>query len=234
MNFKPELLIIAPVYNESGILEQFLNDWISNIRLLSIPFELRLYNDGSTDNTAEIIQQLQAVYPELKIYFKTNSGHGPTITAAYEQAVGFNWIFQIDSDHELPVASFNELWKHRNEYDLLVGERIQRHAPVFRVFLTTIVSLSVRILVGKGLRDINAPYRLIRTEKLKEFLKENKKNNFAPNVLMSAFAVKKKWRIKTIPVTHISRKKIKGTGYSMYMLSGAVKTFAELLRFALR
>lgn len=232
MEIKPELAIVAPVYNESIVMEQFVKDWISQIRSLSILFELRIYDDGSTDNTAEVIQQLQLSFPELRYIRKTNSGHGPTITEAYHQSLDCFWIFQVDSDHELPVSDFEELWKQRLLYDILLGERIQRHAPVFRKLLTGLSYVFVRLLFGKGINDINSPYRLIRSEKLNDFLQQNKNRNFAPNVLMSALAIKRHWKIKTIPIKHNSIKIAKGTGYSPYLLSGAVKTVLELIRLS--
>lgn len=234
MSEKQELVIIAPVYNESSVLEQFVRDWITHIRLLSINFKFRIYDDGSIDNTAEIIKRLQKLYPELEAYTKGNSGHGPTITEAYEQTDDFFWVFQIDSDHELPVSGFTELWKDRADYDFLLGQRLQRDAPLFRRFLTDLSLFFVSLLFGNGVHDINSPYRLMRSAKLKEFLLENKKQNFAPNALMSAFAIKKKWRIKTIFIKHLSRKKIKGTGYSAYLLSGAINTMQELIRLSIR
>lgn len=234
MSNKSDLLVITPVYNESGIIQQFVEDWINNLRLLSIDFEFRMYNDGSTDNTAEIINHILPNYPELKNFSKPNSGHGPTIKEAYEQAEGFNWVFQIDSDHELPVSAFKELWNLRNDYDLLLGERIQRNAPVFRVFLTTLASFLVRFLAGKQLRDINVPYRLIRSEKLKEFLQENKKNSFAPNVLMCAHAIQNKWKIVTLPIIPLRTRQLKKRGYSLYLLKGGISTALELIRFTLK
>lgn len=229
-----ELVIVTPVFNEFLIIEQFVKDWSTYIRSLNISFEFRIYDDGSTDKTAEIIKRILPLYPELKYYFQKNSGHGPTITKAYQQSLAYTWIFQIDSDHELPVDVFGELWNQRSSFDLLMGIRTQRNAPFFRRALTRIATITVGLFFGKGLSDINIPYRLIRTEKLIEFLPENHSSNFAPNVLMTAFAIKNKWRIKTLPVTHNARKKIDGSGFSFYMFKGACNSLWQLLKISRR
>ncbi len=234
MNSKAELVIVTPVFNESGIIEQFVNDWTIYIRSLGINFEFRIYDDGSTDNTAEVINRILPLYPELKNYTGKNSGHGPAITKAYQQSLDFEWVFQIDSDHELPVEVFGKLWEHRSSFDLLLGVRTHRHAPFFRRFLTKIAATVVGLFFGKEIHDINIPYRLIRSEKLAEFLPENHSSNFAPNVLMTAFAMKHKWRIKTLPVIHNPRKHIKGFGFSHYMFKGACNTIWQLLTLSLK
>lgn len=226
----PELVIVTPAFNESVIIEQFVKDWSAYIRSLNISFEFRIYDDSSTDKTAEIIEHMLPIYPELRYHLEMNSGHGPTITKAYQQSLDSKWIFQIDSDHELPVDVFGELWNSRSSYDLLMGVRTNRDAPFFRRALTKIATITVGLFFGKGPSDINIPYRLIRAEKLLEFLPVNRPSNFAPNVLMTAFAIKNKWRIKTLPVTHNARKKINGSGFSLYMLKGACNSIWQLLK----
>ena len=228
---KKELVIIAPTYNESQILETFISDWIIKFRDLSISFEFRIYNDGSTDSTENVLAGLLKKYPELHVFTNPNSGHGPTISKAYNITKEFEWVFQIDSDHELLPDTFSELWSLRCSYDILMGVRTNRSAPLFRRLLTKILAQTIRMFFGKGVIDINIPYRLIRSSKLTEFLPYNTSANFAPNTLMTAFAIKNKWRIKTLPVTYVKRKNIKGTGFSYYMLKGAYNSLRQLLKF---
>jgi dolichol-phosphate mannosyltransferase len=234
MQQKPELIIVTPVFNESAVIEQFITDWIIFLRSLNILFELRLYDDGSTDNSAQIIQQLLPAYTELKYFRKENSGHGPSITTGYQAASEHDWVFQIDSDHELPVNDFEKLWNMRNNYDLLLGKRVNRNSSIFRKALTSLTSLCVAILAGKGISDINIPYRLVRGQKLQSFLEHNNPQNFAPNVMLSAYAICNKWRIVELAIVPLKTRQLKKRGYSLYLLKGGISTALELLRFSLK
>lgn len=231
---QPELIIVTPVYNESTVIAQFIPDWVLYLRSLNIQFELRLYDDGSTDNSPQLIRQLLAEYHEVKYFKKANTGHGPTVTQGYQAATDFDWIFQIDSDHELPVSDFEKLWAERSKYDLLLGRRIKRNSSKFRNLLTLLTTVSVTMLAGNGIIDINTPYRLIRGEKLQKFLIENNPQTFAPNVIMSAYAIRNDWKIFEHSIVPLQTRQLKKRGYSLYLLKGGISTAMELIRFSLK
>ena len=231
---QPELIIVTPVYNESTVIEQFIPDWVLYLRSLNIQFELRLYDDGSTDNSPQLIRQFLAEYHEVKYFKKANTGHGPTVTQGYQAATDFYWIFQIDSDHELPFSDFEKLWSDRDKYDLLLGRRIKRNSSTFRNMLTLLTSLFVKVLAGTGINDINTPYRLIKGQKLQTFLLHNNPQNFAPNVVMSAYAIRNKWKIVEHPIVPLRTRQLKKRGYSLYLLKGGISTALELIRFSIK
>ena len=234
MEKKPELIVVTPVFNESTVIEQFIKDWVLFLRSLNIQFELRLYDDGSTDNSGELIQHLLSDNHEVKYFKKMNTGHGPTVTQGYQAASEFDWIFQIDSDHELPFSDFEKLWSERDKYDLLLGRRIKRNSSTFRNMLTLLTSLFVKVLAGTGINDINTPYRLIKGQKLQTFLLHNNPQNFAPNVVMSAYAIRNKWKIVEHPIVPLRTRQLKKRGYSLYLLKGGISTAMELIRFSLK
>ena len=103
------LSVIMPVYNEDEVIIKVLTEWILELRRLKIDFELRIYNDGSTDKTLERIRNND----EIKVISKFNTGHGPTILQGYRESQG-NWIFQIDSDNEIKPDQFEKVWIQRD------------------------------------------------------------------------------------------------------------------------
>ncbi|WP_027186475.1 glycosyltransferase family 2 protein [Desulfovibrio inopinatus] len=121
------LAIIMPVYNEEDAIKGVLMDWVSMQDALSLDYELHVYNDGSTDNTAEVVRDVEAMHPCVVLHDrKENWGHGPTILAAYREHLHVPWIFQTDSDGEIGPEHFPELWEKREDYDLLLGYRTGR------------------------------------------------------------------------------------------------------------
>lgn len=203
-----ELIVVMPVYNEEAIISEVVASWISCLRLMRIKFRLALYNDGSKDKTAEVIDRLGLKYPELYIIHKKNSGHGPTIYQGYkEQFNEAEWVFQVDSDNEISPASFPLFWYQRYNFDFLIGIRNYGEK---RPWSRALISWGAKwLILGPRftVRDVNCPFRLIRTVAFKELFHSIKSDSFAPNVMMTAYAVyNSKIRTHQIPVPYSLRK----------------------------
>ena len=104
------LYIVVPAYNESENINQLVSDWYPVVERHSAEGKSRLVvvNDGSRDNTYEILENLAAARPLLQPLTKPNGGHGPTVLFAYRYAVGqkVDYIFQTDSDGQTDPAEF--------------------------------------------------------------------------------------------------------------------------------
>ena len=57
---KIELNVVMPVYNEAGIISEVINKWVKTLKKLDIEFQIHAYNDGSKDNTLQILNKLAA------------------------------------------------------------------------------------------------------------------------------------------------------------------------------
>ncbi|MDD5757417.1 MAG: glycosyltransferase, partial [bacterium] len=102
MAISPELNVIMPVYNEAEGVTRVVTDWVKELSSLNIDFRINIYNDGSKDRTSEKLEFLGQTNKRIKVYHKKNSGHGPTILLGYNENKGSEWIFQVDSDGEMP------------------------------------------------------------------------------------------------------------------------------------
>jgi len=186
-----ELTIVIPVYNEEEIIQTVIMDWATTLRRLKIDFELKVYNDGSKDRTLDQLQAITSDYPELSIFDKPNSGHGPTILQGYREAEG-SFIFQVDSDNEMKAKYFEELWKNRNDFDFIIGRRkFNFLVPLPRRIVSYIAKMSVLFFYGKGISDVNVPYRLMRKDTFTDIYDAVPSNTFAPNVIISGMATRR-------------------------------------------
>lgn len=229
-----ELIVLVPVYNEAGILKEFVEDWVRILQELNIDFVIRFYNDGSKDQSGLLLDELARLHGQIEVIHKPNSGHGSTLIQAYKESDAAEWVFQIDSDHELDHHVFRSFWEERKAYDVLLGERIkEKQTGIFRKLLSALSSFSIRLFFGNGIKDSNCPYRLIRLQVLQSSIEKIPVKCFAPNVLLSALFVKEKRRIKVLQVKQNFRKPRTGTGFSTTMLKGAINTFVYLLRLKL-
>ena len=131
-----------PVYNEAKSLPSVIEKWVGEFSRLNLNFRIDAYNDGSKDNSLDVLQELAKKHSQLRVIDKPNSGHGPTILMGYKQAVKeADWVFQIDSDDEISVDEFESFWTQREQYDFLIGIRHTRQKDIIRLFITKMARL---------------------------------------------------------------------------------------------
>jgi glycosyltransferase involved in cell wall biosynthesis len=226
-----ELAVVLPVYNEAGIIEKIIEEWSAELNRQNIDFEIQAYNDGSSDRTLELLAGLALKNAKLVVHNETNAGHGPTILKGYRENSGQSWIFQTDSDGEIGPEGFRELWEQRNNYDLLVGKRQRHHQPLVRAIISSVSRLLIWVLYGRGVSDVNVPYRLMRAEKFRPLFFQIPSDTFAPNLIISGMAPIMKARILEAPVQQYPRRTGKASLNKMKLLGAALKAFSQTIGF---
>ena len=229
----PALSIVMPVYNEVEAIEGVVAEWVAMLDAQSIDYELRIYDDGSRDGTADVLQRLAANNAKIVATTQENRGHGPTLMRGYAEARG-EWVFQTDSDGEIEAVSFPTLWAARDRYDFLAGERQGRRPPLHRKLLTGGSRAVVALFFGRAVVDVNTPYRLMRGEWLRRVLPLIPNDAAVPNIILTGLATRTKARVFATPVTHVSRR----TGASSLNLRRiarlAVRAVVDTARVAVR
>ena len=172
---KSPLVVVMPIYNEAANIAQVLQEWFDVFGKLGLTFQFLLVNDGSKDNTLEILKQLEAKWPEqLVVIDKPNSGHGRSCRLGYDAAVSsphVEWVLQIDSDGQCDPAYFQEFWSQREVSDCVFGQRVHRDDGAARALTSKFCKFGATRLGGRDLVDPNVPYRLIRRDTLAAALK---------------------------------------------------------------
>ena len=201
-----KLYIVMPAYNEEANIEDVIAQWhpvCEQIQAEGNEAHLVIANDGSTDNTYAIMQQLQAKYPLLVPLDKPNSGHGSTVLYLYRYAIanGVDYVFQTDSDGQTLPEEFWPMWKNRQQFGFQIGTRGGRQDGASRVFVTKTLRLVVWLMFHVWVKDANTPFRLMKTEHLKAIMEYIPQNFFLANVAVSAIAVKKNEKIAWYPIT---------------------------------
>jgi dolichol-phosphate mannosyltransferase len=226
--------IVMPVYNEAECICEVLDDWFKELDLLRISYRLIVLNDGSKDDTAEVLKKYNE-RRNVKVINKKNAGHGPTILMGYTMAVQeAHWVFQVDSDNEIKAEQFNKLWAEREKYDAVIGIRDGRLQPLPRKIISAFSRFVVRIFYGRGITDVNCPFRLMRADVLKQILTRIPENTFAPNVAISGFLALAKVKVLNMPVPHSNRQTGEVSIKKWKLLKAALKSFMQiiLLRFS--
>jgi len=210
---KHNLNIIIPCFNEEANIKPLIREWHNIIIKIGNDSKLVLIDDGSTDQTFPLLKKLCKKYNHLVILKKSNEGHGQTLLFGYKYAIEKNpdFIFQTDSDRQTNPDEFWQFWKKRNEFDLIIGKRINRKDGLERIFVSKILKLILLIIFKKNIEDANTPFRLIKTKTLNKYIKLIPQKAQLTNVLITVIFSKKNKNIKWIPITFKKRQKGKNS-----------------------
>lgn len=204
-----KIYFVMPAYNESENIKATVAQWHAAVARLNqmgggkIDAKLVIANDGSKDNTFEIMEGLTSEYPYFIALNKPNSGHGATVLYLYRYAIenGADYVFQTDSDGQTNPEEFWQMWDNRNNYDFQIGYRKGRQDGSSRVFVTKTLRLVVWLMFHEWVTDANTPFRLMRSDKLQAIMNVIPQDYFLCNVAISAIAVKWKYAIKFYEIT---------------------------------
>ena len=204
------LYIVIPAYNESENIINCINDWYPIVEGHNEEGKSRLVviNDGSKDNTYEILQETAKSKPLLLPLTKSNGGHGSTVLFGYKYAIdkGADFIFQTDSDGQTNPQEFEQFWEHKDKYDIILGERIVRGDGKARKLVENVVCLLIKIIFGVSAKDANAPFRLMKTEILNKYIDKLPTDFNIPNIMFTTYFLHYGEKVEFLPISFKPRK----------------------------
>lgn len=203
------LYIIIPAYNEAATIRAVVEEWYPVVEQHDGDGKSRLLiiNDGSTDATADILEDCQIARPLLQVETKKNGGHGPAVLSGYRMALaqGADYIFQTDSDRQTIPEEFPAFWDLRKDYDGIFGIRAHRQDGKGRVFVSRVLRHVVHAVFGVWVPDANVPFRLMTAAYVGRFLPMMPRDYELPNVLLTALGAYYGERQKFLPITFRKR-----------------------------
>lgn len=128
----PEFSVVIPILNESGILPELCRRLDAVIRVLGNRWEVIVVNDGSTDNSLDVLLDLRNQYQYLKVLdLSRNFGHQPALTAGLEHASGRAVILMDGDLQDLPEAipAFIDKWREGYAVVYAIREKRQESLP---------------------------------------------------------------------------------------------------------
>lgn len=149
-----KLSIIIPIYNEQGNIDRLINRLKGVVSLLNIECEYIFINDGSKDDSINIIKNLAKIDPSIKfINFSRNFGHQIAVTAGLDKSKG-DRIVIIDADLQDPPELIIEMFKKMDDgYEVVYAKRKARKGESWMKKITA--RMFYRIL--KAITSVNIP-----------------------------------------------------------------------------
>jgi glycosyltransferase involved in cell wall biosynthesis len=188
------LYIIIPAYNESQNIIRFIEGWYPIVEKHNGDGKSRLVviDDGSTDNTYDILREFANARPLMEVIGRENSGHGPTVLYGYNYALknGADYIFQTDSDGQTVPSDFSQFWRKRKMYDMMIGWRKERADGKSRILVSKALKQLIFATFGVRCCDANTPFRLMKAAPLAACIGDIPEDAELANVLLAVRYVK--------------------------------------------
>lgn len=202
------LSVIVPVYNEHRTIRLILE----KVREVDIEKEIIVVDGCSEDGTRELLAEEERVPGTKVIYEQSRSGRGNALKLGIAQASGDIVIFQ-DADLELDPADYPMLIKPLvdGDCDVVFGSRFLRGKPNmgFLQYLgNRVITEAVNLLYGTRLTDVETCYQVFRRESILGMTIDN--NDFAFTVELCVKLVKRRLRIREIPIQYFPRGRAEG------------------------
>jgi glycosyltransferase involved in cell wall biosynthesis len=157
------LSVFFPAYNDAGTIASLVIAALQSASKLTSDYEIIVVNDGSSDSTAHILEELARVYPRLKIVtHAVNRGYGGALRSGFASA-SKDVIFYTDGDAQYDPTEIESLWpKMIPGVDLVNGYKISRSDPLHRIIIGRIYHHTVKTMFGLHVRDVDCDFRLMR------------------------------------------------------------------------
>ena len=217
-----DLSVVVPLYNEEESLPHLVQQLTDALRPSGERFELVLVNDGSSDRTAEVLEQLSHKVPELvAVLLRKNYGQTAAMAAGFDVAQG-DVIVSLDGDLQNDPADIPMLLaKLREGYDLVSGWRHQRQdAALQRKLPSRIANRLIGRVTGVKLHDYGCSLKAYRREVLSDMRLYGELHRFLP-----ALAFIEGARITEVKVNHRARQ----YGSSKYGIDRTFRVLMDLL-----
>ena len=217
-----DLSVVVPLYNEEESLPYLVEQLTDALRPSGERFELVLVNDGSSDRTAEVLEQLSHKVPELvAVLLRKNYGQTAAMAAGFDVAQG-DVIVSLDGDLQNDPADIPMLLaKLREGYDLVSGWRHQRQdAALQRKLPSRIANRLIGRVTGVKLHDYGCSLKAYRREVLSDMRLYGELHRFLP-----ALAFIEGARITEVKVNHRARQ----YGSSKYGIDRTFRVLMDLL-----
>jgi glycosyltransferase involved in cell wall biosynthesis len=219
-----DISIVIPLLNEDESLPE-LAEWINKVmEKEGFSYELLFIDDGSTDNSWKVIQELAVRIPQIKgIRFQRNYGKSAALNVGFEAAQG-NAVFTMDADlqdspDELP-GMYHRLWEEK--LDLISGWKKKRYDPLSKTIPTKLFNWATRKVSGvNNLHDFNCGLKVYRKEVIKSIEVYGEMHRYIP--VIAKWAGFKK--IDEQVVEHRARK----YGHTKFGLERFVNGFLDLM-----
>ena len=184
-----DISVVIPLYNEAESLPE-LHAWIQRVMTENhFTYEIIFINDGSTDNSWEVIKQLAEKDENVKgIKFRRNYGKSPALYCGFKKAEG-DVVITMDADLQDSPDEIPALYRMivEEKYDLVSGYKQKRYDPLSKTIPTKLFNATARKISGvHNLHDFNCGLKAYKHDVIKNIEVYGEMHRYIPYLAMNA------------------------------------------------
>ena len=158
--------VFFPAYNDAMTIGGLVECAYRAVGRLTDDYEVIVVNDGSPDNTREVLEELRTRYPDLRVVeHPVNRGYGGALRSGF-QAATKELVFYTDGDAQYDPSEMAQLAAAMNGCDIVNGYKIKRGDHWSRIVIGRVYHWFTGVVFGLPIRDVDCDFRMIRREAL--------------------------------------------------------------------
>jgi len=220
--------VIIPCYNLENVVKTTVKNILKNLEKYTNSFEILIVNDGSTDNTLKVLQEIKNNHELIHVItYSQNKGKGHAVKTGILQSIGSSIVF-IDGDLDITSDAIQNYLNELDNFDLVIGSKLSQNSEIeirqSRKILSDMFSSLVKFLTGLKIQDTQVGFKAGNGDDLRKIFKIMTIDGFAFDVEFLLIATKLKLRIKEMPV----KLKI----MKSFRFNSAVQMFFDILKIS--
>ena len=226
----PGLTVFFPCYNEAQNIASTVAKAIPIIKQITPKYQVIVVNDGSKDNSSEVLAKLRQKYPFIEVInHPVNRGYGAAIKSGF-YAAKYPWITFNDGDGQFDFSDITKFieTQQRTGADVVIGYYLGRQVSPLRIIGSKIWELAVFLLFGLRVTDIDCGFKLISKKVVDTIPKlEAERGPF----ISSEFLIKTKkagFKIAEVGVRHYPRHAGAATGAQLKVILSGLRDLLRL------
>jgi glycosyltransferase involved in cell wall biosynthesis len=227
---KPTISVFFPCYNDAQTIGALVEEADAVLRDLAADHEIIVVNDGSRDESANVLAELQARMDRLRVItHDVNRGYGGALRSGFAAATK-ELIFYTDGDGQYDVGELRILLMLlSDDVDFVNGMKMTRQDPAYRVFFGNLHKFVTRWMLWLPIIDVDCDYRLVRKSVIDRIVLTADSGSICAELVKKAERAGARFR--EVSVHHYPRRH----GASQFFRVGRIaKTYSDLARLWLQ
>jgi dolichyl-phosphate beta-glucosyltransferase len=225
-----DVTIIVPAYNEERRIKLTLEAINEHFKCKPLTRELLVVDDGSRDNTVEIVASLKKDIDHLQVVtYKPNRGKGYAVRKGVEHSSGRVILF-TDADNSTPIQEFEQFYPTLRENEVVIGSRYRDGSnivikqPWYRILVGRAGNMLIQFFLLDGITDTQCGFKAMQHSAARNIFSRMKIDRFGFDIEMLAIGRLLDYSIKELPVSWYNSSESR-----VRPLKDAMRTFAELI-----
>ena len=174
MKKKKSISLMFPLYKDKNTVELMIKKSFNVLKKLKRKYEIIIIDDGCPQKSGKLAIKIAKKFSNIKVFFhRKNLGYGAALKTGLKKCKN-DWIFMIDGDNEYDVNDLPRLLGTSKNYDLVITYRYKKKYTTYRIVISWVYNVILRLIFNIKFRDISSGSRLVSRKLIKHIkLKSN-------------------------------------------------------------